>query len=89
MINKPQNRMQQQVSTRKEVEIVEAPPIALPGKVTPCVCPLCGKAQSPIVRHPYPDKGYARVYCGACAGIFHFIYATPEFPTPRVRFRTQ
>lgn len=70
----------------RATETQEAPPVAVPSRVMPCVCPLCGKAQAPRLLRTKPDRGEAHVECSACAGRFIYIYATAANPVPRVRF---
>jgi hypothetical protein len=70
---------------RELPELRPAPPVAVPGKVTPCVSPCCGKAGSPIVKQTNTERGFARVQCSSCGRIFNFYYATDENPTPMVR----
>ena len=65
-------------------QVADAPVAIIDRKVLPCVCPLCGKAQAPVVRSP--QETFAYVNCSSCARRFQYIYATRENPTPRVRF---
>lgn len=62
-----------------------APPIALPRRVLPFICPKCGRAQSSTVVKTYPEKNHADVKCGACASNLTYTYATESSP-PLVRF---
>ena len=62
-----------------------APPVAIPGKVTPCTSPCCGKAGTPIVKQTNADKGFARVQCSSCGAHFFFYYATTVGGMPQVR----
>jgi len=67
-------------------DTIPAPPVAIPARVAPCICPLCGKGQHPRVLRTFPEKNFAEVACTSCARKFQYLYSSVENPTPRVRF---
>lgn len=83
------NRME-----RKARVTVDAPPVAVPGRVLPCDCPHCGRRVWPKVLRTFPAKGYADVMCESCAAgnprdktqTLRYLYATKEHPVPRLDY---
>lgn len=70
---------------REKSEMILAPPVAIPGKVTPCICCECGKGTDVRVLQTFPQKGCAIVRCKSCGESFTFFYPDAENPLPRVR----
>jgi hypothetical protein len=77
----PKNRM-----LPPKPKTTEAPVVVVPGRVCPCVCPACGKAQQPLVRRTMAVDGYSDVSCSACAKHFRYHYSSPTSPA-RISYR--
>lgn len=66
----------------EQTVVLEAPPVIINSRVLPHVCPLCGKAQQPLVLQR--TSSHVKVRCTSCAGTYQYLPSV-DGSTPRVR----